>query len=229
MDNYLKKKVDQYDKWMGKGGIRYASRVVPVAESLEAREWVMPGEQALEILSQADTVAVQDCECRSRYQRCDHPREVCFLLNQSAQYFMKKSNAREVDLDQAREILKIANQAGLVHLTLYKPDQEIFALCSCCSCCCHDFQIIREMGKNRIMARSDFRAETRALDCTACGACLDRCPFQARRITSAGELETETSACLGCGLCVSACPEEAIAMVRTHDDPPRIPDFTLAG
>jgi len=85
-DYFLEKRIVQYDRWLDKGQISFSARVVPVAESLDARQWILPTEQALEILRDARSVARQDCECRTHYRRCDRPVEVCLLLNEVADH-----------------------------------------------------------------------------------------------------------------------------------------------
>ncbi len=79
-DPYLEKKIVEYDEWIEKGQISYSSKVIPVSESFNPKQWVLPTDQAMEILRSAKSVAVQNCECRTRYKRCDNPLEVCFLL-----------------------------------------------------------------------------------------------------------------------------------------------------
>jgi hypothetical protein len=142
-DSFLEKRVVTYDEWLEKGLISFSSRVIPVSESLDTKQWVLPTEQVIKILGDAKSVAVQNCECRSHYKRCDNPVEVCLLLNKVGDKFVAKGRARHVSLTEATDILKNANAVGLIHLALYMPDHEIFALCSCCSCCCHELQIIR--------------------------------------------------------------------------------------
>jgi len=69
-----------------------------------------------------------------------------------------------------------------------------------------------------IRRREEFRcgheAIIRQADCVACGACLERCRFDAVRKTDGGAGEAEFSidptACEGCGVCVWACPTKAI-------------------
>ena len=212
-DAFLDKRVLKYDRWLRKKQISFSSRVVPVSESLDARQWVLPAGHALDVVERADSIAVQNCVCRTHYQRCSHPREVCLLLGGVADTLVTKGEARRVTTAAAIEILKKANQSGLVHLTLYRPDHEIFALCSCCPCCCHDLQIVKRYDRKELMVRSDYIAVTQPDECIGCGECVERCVFDARRV-EAGRLEFSPSACLGCGLCVTVCPTKAISMVR---------------
>ncbi len=199
------------DEWLKKGQISYSSRIVPVSESFDARQWVLPTEQAIEILRKAQSAALQNCECRTHYKRCDKPVEVCFLLDEVGEKLVSKGEARHVSLTEATDILRKANESGLVHLTLYKPDHQIFALCSCCSCCCHDLQIVKVFGRKDLMVHSEYIAVTDPDICIHCGECVDRCVFGARAFRHE-QMEYHAEACLGCGLCVTICPVEATSM-----------------
>ena len=64
-DPFLEKRIINYDKWLSKGQISASSKVIPVSESLSsAKQWVLPTEQVIEILTNANSVAVQGCEDR---------------------------------------------------------------------------------------------------------------------------------------------------------------------
>jgi Pyruvate/2-oxoacid:ferredoxin oxidoreductase delta subunit len=210
-DPFLEKRLVKYDDWLNKGQISYSSKVIPISESFNTKQWVLPTEQVIEILRKAESVAVQNCECRTHYERCDSPLEVCFLLNDVGNKLVRKGEARHVDLEEAAKILKKANESGLVHLSLYMPDHEIFALCSCCPCCCHDLQIMKHYERKDLMVRSEYVAVTSSEDCIHCGECVERCVFSAR-IFKDEKMEYNADACLGCGLCVTSCPVEAISM-----------------
>jgi Pyruvate/2-oxoacid:ferredoxin oxidoreductase delta subunit len=210
-DPFLAHRLKRYDSWAGRGKVSFSSRVIPVTESLELRQWVLPGEQVMQILRQARSIAVQNCECRSHYQRCDNPLEVCFLLNETGDRYVAQNQARRVSLAEAAQILKNANQSGLVHLALYMPDHELYALCSCCSCCCHDLQMVRLYDRPDLMVHSEYVAITDDDTCMDCGECVDRCMFQAR-IMEDDRMLYRADACLGCGLCVTVCPVQATSM-----------------
>ena len=210
-DAFLDERLSRYDRWLKKGQITFSAKVIPVAASLTAYQQVLPTEQGLELLDRAATVAVQPCECRTHYRRCDNPLDVCFLLNAVADKLVAAGRARHVDLAEAATILDIANRHGLVHLCLYRPDHEIFALCSCCPCCCHDLQIVRHYDRKDLMVRSAYTAVTDTAVCATCGQCVERCPFDARVINE-GVMTCHADDCLGCGLCVTVCPSAAIRL-----------------
>jgi len=211
-DPFLEKRIVNYDRWLSKGQISASSKVIPVSESLNAKQWVLPTEQVMEILKNANSVAVQNCECRTHYKRCDKPLEVCFLLNKVGDKFVSVGNARYVSLPEIADILKKANENGLIHLALYMPDHEIFALCSCCSCCCHELQIVKLTERKELMIHSEYIADTDLENCIHCGECADRCFFEARNFDDK-KMKYNPEMCLGCGLCVEICPVDATTMV----------------
>jgi Pyruvate/2-oxoacid:ferredoxin oxidoreductase delta subunit len=215
-DQFLEKYLEKYDKWLGAGEIPYASRVVPVRESLEAKQWVMPSEQALEIIRSAETIALNDCICRSHYKRCDHPLDVCFLIDEVAVKRVEKHTARYIDLEKAEDVLRKANKRGLVHLTFYMPGNKIYAFCSCCGCCCHDLQLLKLYDRADLVARSSYIAITDMATCVDCGECINRCFFSARTWQEE-KMHYDPDLCYGCGLCITACPEEAIELTRQTD------------
>lgn len=212
-DRFLEERLARYDKWLGADEISYASKVVPVRESIRAKQWVMPREQAFEILHAAKTIALTDCECRSHYKRCDNPLEVCFLMDDVAVKKVEKGKARFVSLEEAEVVLRVANQKGLVHLSFYMPGNKIYAFCSCCYCCCHDLQLLRLYGRIDLIAHSEYVAVTDIEACMDCGECIDRCSFGARTWEKE-KMQYNAEACYGCGLCITTCPEEIIALKK---------------
>ena len=180
IDPFLEKYLAKYDGWLSKGQISFSSKVIPISESINTKQYVLPTEHVMEIIGNAKSIAVQSCVCRAHFRRCDNPLEVCFLLNDAGNKVVAKGKARHVNLEEAAEILKKANENGLVHLSLYMPDHEIFALCSCCPCCCHDLQIVKHFERKNLMVQSEYIAVTDLEDCIHCGECVERCVFDAR-------------------------------------------------
>jgi Pyruvate/2-oxoacid:ferredoxin oxidoreductase delta subunit len=217
MDSYLTKYSNRYDRCLRESKIAYTSRVIPIKKSLETKQWVMPTQQAISILTQVNSFALTACACRTHYQ-CDKPKEVCFLLNDVADKAVEKKAARRIDFNEAVQVLQGAGEAGLVHMSLYRPDQEVFALCNCCSCCCHDLQLLMQYNRTELVVHSEFIASTNETLCTDCGLCMENCPFKARNLTDSG-FSFDSERCYGCGVCVPMCPENAIEMRKRHDLP----------
>lgn len=212
VDVELEERLVKFDAWVREGKIPCSSKVIPVNQSLKTLQWVLPTQQVLEILRNSRSYALANCLCRSRHRRCDNPLEVCFYTNDVADKKVAEGAARFVDLTEAAERLKLANEHGLVHLTIYNPEQHVFAVCSCCECCCHDIEFMKKLGRPDLVARADYVASVESGSCVNCKACVDRCVFDAR------SLQGETVAyhpekCYGCGLCVTPCPTGSISMV----------------
>ena len=207
LDNTLTK----YDKWIAEGKITNTAKVIPVAQSLEVKHWVVPTEQEMHYLRRSRSFALADCTCRTLGGHCDHPRDVCLYLNEASDQYVEKGKARRITLEEAEERVRAANQAGLVPMTIFNPEQHVLALCHCCPCCCHDLQFMLARGRRELVVRSEYVAVQDEDACSACGLCQERCHFDARTLSD-GELVYEPDACYGCGLCVSICPSEAISM-----------------
>jgi ferredoxin len=212
-DPFLEESLTKVDRWIKEGKIPISSRVIPIGESLSTQQWVLPTEQAVEILRNSRTFALTECICRNHYKRCSNPVEVCLLTNDAAEKYVTQGKGRYISLDKARDVLEQANKNGLVHLAIYNPDQHIYALCSCCPCCCHDLQFLSLYGRDDLIAHSDYVAQTNKDLCIHCGDCVERCVFQVR-ILKDGELDQNANACYGCGLCVTVCSVGAIEMRR---------------
>jgi Pyruvate/2-oxoacid:ferredoxin oxidoreductase delta subunit len=210
-DSFLEERLARYDRWVMEGRIPFSSKVIPVRESLAAQQWVLPTEQAVELVRNARSFALADCACRSRYQRCDNPLEVCLFINDVADRLLAEGTARRIPLEEAVARLHLANEHGLVHLTIYNPEQYVYAICSCCTCCCHDMQFLKVYGRSDLIAHSEYVAQTDIATCIHCGDCVERCVFGAR-VWQEGAMRYDINACYGCGLCVTVCPVGATSM-----------------
>jgi Pyruvate/2-oxoacid:ferredoxin oxidoreductase delta subunit len=211
-DEELEKRMHMFDGWVKEGKIPCSTKVIPVQQSVECLQWVLPTQQVLEILRNSRSYALANCLCRTKQKRCDNPLEVCFYTNDVADKKVEQGAARRVSLQEAAEALKRANEHGLVHLTIYNPEQHIYALCSCCACCCHDIEFMKKLGRPDLVAHADYVATVDKDACVQCGACVGRCVFDAQ-IMEDSKAVFRQEKCYGCGLCVSTCPAHAIQMV----------------
>ncbi len=212
-EEYLEKIEARYDRLISEGKMTNSSRVIPVNVALKPKQWVLPSEEAISILSGAKNIALTKCQCRELAHKCAAPLEVCFHLDEFALKTVERGKGRLISIEEAKEALALAAKSGLVHLTLYDPSRRVFALCSCCPCCCHDFFLLKEKGRRELVAHSEFIARTDGEKCDNCGACVAPCPFDARAVEG-GLFLFEEKNCYGCGVCVPACPKGAIEMDR---------------
>lgn len=220
-DEYLEERLARFSRWMEEGKIPTSSKVIPLQESLSGLQWILPTQQVMEILRNVRTLALADCDCRSRYNRCDKPREVCILTNDTADQWVAQGRARYIGPEEAKDRLKQAQEHGLVHLTFYNPNQYVYALCSCCECCCHDLQFLKKYQRPDLIAHADYVAEVDRAACVGCGACVGRCIFGAQVKEGTG-VAFRQERCYGCGVCVTTCPAGAISMKLRRDLPAKL-------
>ena len=190
-------------------------RTIPVHESIPITSEVMPYEHAETILRSKTAFAVRNCICRQERQLleqgCSKPMEVCMAFDGAAQNTAATGKGRLIDLVEALDILKQARQAGLVLQPANSKD-PIF-LCACCSCCCGVLRSIKEQPRPSDLVANAFAARHDPDLCSACGACLAKCPMEAL-VERDGAVMHLPERCIGCGLCVGVCPGEALSMVR---------------
>ncbi|MEW6442751.1 MAG: 4Fe-4S binding protein [bacterium] len=203
-------------------GLASFTRVIPVEQTLQGGSRVLPFDSAVKIVEQARRVAVTNCTCRLTTKKCDAPVEVCLQLNRAAEYTIKRGSGREVSVEEAKEILRISEEAGLVHVTDNRASNE-HIICNCCSCCCIALPYIKEAGSRVLLAPSRFLPEVAADRCTLCGVCVDACPVKALSFAPSGaqeQVRVKEDLCMGCGQCAYRCPETAITLKEVRN-----PDF----
>ena len=209
---YISTRIRKTKKTINNGQLSHSSKVIPIRKAFSAAQYVLPTQQAIEFLKKAKLIALTKCGCRMAFRNCDNPVDTCILLDEEAEYLVSRGYAREISLKKAKNVLEIANRAGLVHLTLYLPGQKIYAMCSCCPCCCHDLQALLKYGKTFFVAKSDYVAKCNTDLCTGCEVCIERCIFGAREMLDGKSIVKEEN-CYGCGLCVTTCPTNASVLI----------------
>jgi hypothetical protein len=152
---YISTRIRKTEKTIESCQLKYSSKVVPIRKAIPATQYVLPTQQAIEFLKKARFFALTKCGCRLAFRNCDKPLDTCLLLDEEAEYLVSRGYAKEISIEEAKNVLEIANRSGLVHLTLYLPGQKIYAICSCCPCCCHDLQALLKYDKTLFVARSD--------------------------------------------------------------------------
>ena len=192
------------------------TRVIPVEQSIEAKSRILAFEDVRSLIDNADQVAVTNCTCRLIAHKCDKPVEVCLQIGKAAAYTVDRGSGRAVSKEEALEILRLSEEAGLVHVTMNRAGDSHF-ICNCCDDCCMSFTLLISDAIN-LCDPSRFAAEVDAESCTACGLCEERCYFGALSLEDDGTARILAEKCMGCGLCQVACPEKAISMVQVREE-----------
>ena len=190
---------------------------LPVYEEIKLNNTVLNLESVKRYLKKARKLAIQDCPCRTKMQRCDAPRDVCVQMNDAAEKGIARGTSREVTLEEALEAVTRANKAGLVPMAYMRTDtpkpEGINYICNCCSCCCSILGATLRFGMSPHILKSIATTMTNESICVACGKCEERCHFGARKVVN-GKMEYNKDLCFGCGLCLSTCPTKAISLIQ---------------
>ncbi len=208
-----------------------AFRYIPVGETIDqATQAVFPSHIMESVIHQAKVFAVAHCPCRMMVQLrgkgCDHPLEVCMKFDDLAQYLIERGLGREITRDEALEVIRKSEEAGLVHF-VDNAIKDIKHNCNCCGCACWNVGSIkrRKIPRDILMA-TYFIRETDEAECIACGNCVEICPVDA--VVIEGDVATvDEDWCIGCGVCVSRCSTGAAKLrLRTdRTDHLPLPDF----
>ena len=191
-------------------------RVIPVGEAVPFDLEIFPYEKASQLLENARSWAVRDCICRVQQRLvgkgCDRPVEICLSFAPVEGAFDNRTVDRAISKEEALQLLRLSEEAGLVHSTgNYRSGTSY--ICNCCTCCCGIMRGVAEFNIPTAIARSDFLAVVDADLCIGCGDCIDRCQFGALTLPEALALIDEVR-CMGCGLCTTACTSAALHLVR---------------
>ncbi len=191
-------------------------RVVPVQEAIPTDLEVFPYEQAAAIVGSARSWGVRDCICRTQQRLigkgCDAPVDVCLIMAPVEHAFDHDDLTRPITREEALQVLKRAEEAGLVHTTGNFRDRHYY-ICNCCPCCCAVLRGLTEFAVPTAVAHSGFRSRVDAEACLGCGVCTERCPFGALSVPEDVAV-VDVARCLGCGVCVPTCPAGAIHLER---------------
>jgi NAD-dependent dihydropyrimidine dehydrogenase PreA subunit len=205
-----------------------------VNEAIDAVEQVLPARTVEEIIGKFDDIAVGHCFCRNYNRVLGHdceihaPSEVCFTFGKSARHTINQGFARRVDRQEALNIMRDAEEAGLVHKAFHNGSnisKEENSICNCCKDCCDTFTLWRN-GAAPMVNATYYLSVIHEDRCTGCGICVERCPVDAIVLDDRGIAVREEKYCIGCGICARLCPADAISlregMRRVYVPPPRL-------
>jgi ferredoxin len=205
-----------FDKVRGPLEIKFPpNRVIPIGETIRPESKVHTSNQLSSYIDRADIISVATCFCRHEAKLldekddCGMPDEVCMNFGMSAQFLIDRGMGRKVTRDEAKDILRKASEAGLVHAGLNI--QELDFVCNCCACHCMILKSALSQPKPGRALYSGYQPCVDTELCTSCETCIGRCP--AKAMTMIENLPSiDSDRCFGCGVCAVGCPMEAIKM-----------------
>jgi NAD-dependent dihydropyrimidine dehydrogenase PreA subunit len=198
-----------------------AIRLIPLDKTIEvAEEFVLPSQSVYEIIDKFDEIAVGNCFCRQRRKVLGSPCATeapimnCFTFGKSARHTAAQGFTRMVTKEEARRIMKEAEEAGLVHKAFH-PNSNVSrpetSICNCCKDCCDTLRLWRD-GAFPLINSTYYLSVIDPDACSRCGVCVERCPTDAIYLNDEGIAERDENSCFGCGICARFCPEEAISL-----------------
>ena len=196
---------------------RWRAVTIPVNIKIDTRQTALHLDHVLIIIRSSEKIAVTNCICRTDLKNCNFPLKVCLSLNGNAAKNVSNGTAEFISKTEAEKIILETHQKGLVHLALYRPEEDeknIQAICGCCSCCCHALQGLLLMNMGGLVKPSKYISQHDLTKCINCGECTSNCHFMARTLSEGGDMTFNQAYCFGCGLCVTSCPEDAIVMIK---------------
>lgn len=170
---------------VGGGGL--GMHVIPIEESIPAQTTTACYEQLSYWLKKYDKIAVGDCSCRITRrlmgEGCGHlEKDMCIALGDAAEFAVNTGRAHWITYEECLEILKKAEDNGLVHqVTNIDGPDKIFGICNCCRCSCFGLRTSQFFNTPN-MSRSNFVAKIDEEKCVACGQCVEYCPANAVKL-----------------------------------------------
>jgi len=162
-------------------------RVIPVEKAIQGETRRASYEEISKYLDENDVFTVSDCSCRTSREEmgegCGHLKEdMCIQMGHAAEYYIRTGRGRQINREEAYEIIKKAEENGLMHqIPNMDGSGETHAICNCCGCSCFAMRIAN-MFNNNDMVRSNYLAEVDTDKCVACGECVENCPTNAPRL-----------------------------------------------
>ncbi|UCF85790.1 MAG: 4Fe-4S binding protein [Desulfobacteraceae bacterium] len=191
-------------------------RVITVDRVIKAGNQIHTYDQVASYIDKYEPLAVSTCYCRHQAtlmddgDYCGKPTEVCMQFGMGAQFVIDRGMGKKVSKEDALEILRQSEEAGLVHCSTNR--QEIDFLCNCCSCHCLILKQALSHPKPGLAVSSGFQPIWDAEECTACENCIERCPMEALAMGEDEVPEVDLDRCIGCGVCATGCPSKAVEL-----------------
>jgi electron transport complex protein RnfB len=190
-------------------------RTIPVNKSIDSKLEVLPYEDVEELIKSQDKFLVAPCICRKEKklleEGCKKPEENCLIFGRGADLYHDRGIGRFIDREEVLDILKKAEDAGLV----LQPSnsKDIVNICCCCGCCCGVLRTVKKHPKPATIVSSPFICAAEPENCIVCGVCVQRCQMDALSLED-DKVVLDLDRCIGCGVCVPTCLTGSLSLFR---------------
>lgn len=199
-------------------------RTIPIEKSLTPEHFVANYDDVMAIIEKVKgPIVIIDCICKKGSamagKKCQMTSrlETCMVFNDIAQTWLKRGLGRQINKQEAIEIIHKNEEEGLVHQPSNAQEPEF--LCACCGCCCGIFSMQKAIPNPTNFWTSSYQAEVNSELCEGCKTCIDRCQVDAIKFKkSKGVVSINLKRCIGCGNCVPTCPAQAIRLIKKNKD-----------
>lgn len=191
-------------------------QVIPVEENIFPQQKAHPYQQLSRIIENGKSFRANECICKKGKRLigdpCQKKLEVCFAISEGETVLENHPLGGWVlSKDEVLALMKKAEDAGLIHLSINVQKGQ-WCICNCCEHCCPMLQAVKTGNAN--VVNSQYRAQIDPDRCNRCGNCIENL-CQLKAITKRKKIcSVLAERCIGCGLCISTCPTEAIRLVR---------------
>jgi Pyruvate/2-oxoacid:ferredoxin oxidoreductase delta subunit len=191
-------------------------RTIPIEKSVSVDYHVSNFDEIKTIVENLKPpIFLSPCICRQSKDvqeiGCDHPIETCINLGW-ANPRIHLNQGRMITKDEAIEVLRMAQQKGMVICPTNT--QNPFGICCCCGCSCMFLENLKKFENPSHYINSNYFVEIDEQLCSGCGDCVDACHLNANSLNEKGISEVNLGYCFGCGICVPTCPNEARSLVK---------------
>lgn len=162
-------------------------RVIPIETAIDGETRRASYEEVSKYLNDNHIFSVSDCSCRTSREimgeGCGHLKEdMCIQMGHAAEYYIRTGRGREITRDEAFDIIKRAEENGLMHqIPNLDGSGKTHAICNCCGCSCFALRTTT-MFNNADMSRSNYVSKVDKDKCVACGECVVNCPTNALKL-----------------------------------------------
>ncbi|MFX1374332.1 MAG: ATP-binding protein [Promethearchaeota archaeon] len=197
-------------------------RTIPIEHSISHEQLIRTYDEIKKVIQNCEEpITVANCVCRQSQElynkTCEQTalKETCFYFGATGQLFLEQGWSRQISRSEAFEILKQAEDDGLILQSGNTINPEF--ICSCCGCCCAILTNLQKLPRPSRVVSSNFYSEIDSNLCIGCGVCVDKCQINAIKIYE-NIAKVILKRCIGCGVCVSSCPDSAIQLKKKENE-----------